>query len=652
MIGVPDRLRSGTLWMTPVPRPVAGDDVSIVLDPAWTPDPAGLPGAGAAALRDTVDALLREVDPVASASALLDEWAARSGVVEAFVIGGTSFWYYVRIKHWQWLEERVLWAHLLRRLVEEHRPAAIACAPDGDPALLDVARLVAATEGLELRADDPGGRPGAVGAFPDTGAEPRPSRTGRLLGRIRRRLAGAVARPGPGLAAVEAQLARLAAEAVPRLLVVSTHAPQRVDAPGGPRTVNPYLGAVTDRLANSALDPIVLDTRLRLEAGATPWGQPAGDEPARTLPWDALRVQDRPTDPAVAARAERIARDVRASREPLVVAGIDLGPMLAREVADAALRWFPSKSLAVERIGRLLERLPVAGLLVADEYHRQDWMEAASRAGIRVAAIQHGVIHRHHAGYVHAARPPALRLPDRTYVFGRWERDLLVHGSVYRDEEVVVGGSPRLDATRSPATIDRAAVRAECGIAAGDRLLVVSGSWGGVARRFQYPAVLARLFDRPLPRVHLVVKLHPGEPDEGPYRAVVEGVAAARGFAAPPITVVQHIDLYRLLAAADAHLGIHSTVLTEAVFVGTPNLLAAGVQGGDLLGYVEAGVALPVTNGEDLLAALDAAAAGAITPEARAAFVARHYEPGSASDRIAADLLAWLSPTPPAPEEP
>jgi hypothetical protein len=142
--------------------------------------------------------------------------------------------------------------------------------------------------------------------------------------------------------------------------------------------------------------------------------------------------------------------------------------------------------------------------------------------------------------------------------------------------------------------------------------------------------------------VHLVVKQHPAEVDEGPYRAVIEAVAASRGFAPPPITIVRDVDLYRLLGAADAHLGIHSTVLTEAVFVGTPNLLATTIKGGDLLGYVDAGVALPVADGAELLAALVAVAAGAITRESREAFIAQHFEPGPAASRIAQDLLAWL----------
>jgi hypothetical protein len=120
-------------------------------------------------------------------------------------------------------------------------------------------------------------------------------------------------------------------------------------------------------------------------------------------------------------------------------------------------------------------------------------------------------------------------------------------------------------------------------------------------------------------------------------------VAAAGEFAPPPISVVRDVDLYRLLRAADAHLGIHSTVLTEAVFVGTPNLLATSVLGGDLLDYVASGVALPVAGGKDLVAALDAAAAGAISERSRAAFLAQHFEPGSAATRIADDLFALLA---------
>jgi hypothetical protein len=219
---------------------------------------------------------------------------------------------------------------------------------------------------------------------------------------------------------------------------------------------------------------------------------------------------------------------------------------------------------------------------------------------------------------------------------------VLVEGSIYRDDEVRISGSPRLDlveAAPDPAA-DAAALRAELGVRPGDRMVVLSGTYGPAYRRFHIPYALDRLLDRAWPNVHLVVKQHPGEKDRGPYEALIQGLARAREFEPPPVTVVQHIDLYRLLRSADAHLGIHSTVLTEAVAAGTHNLLADTLASPDLLGYVEAGVAVPVRDGASFLAALDEP--GTITPEARRAFLARHFREGSASQRLHDDLLAWL----------
>jgi len=419
-----------------------------------------------------------------------------------------------------------------------------------------------------------------------------------------------------------------------------------------------------DRLRGTRLEPIVLDIRARAGQDAA-WERLGSGRERRVLPLDALAAEPPGSTASDASASAQSAGDSRSASpvpasgsappavdpgiaawrdsvgSPIEAFGIDLGPLLAAEVAETASRWLPGMAVSIERIERFLARIRPAGIVLADEYHRQDWMAAAGAQGIPVAAVQHGMIYRHHNGYIHAARPTSLRLPQRTYVFGRWERDLLRTASVYRDDEVNVGGSPRLDFVVSdPGGRER--TRAELGIGADERLVLVSGTWGGLYRRFHYPIALAAVVDRPLPRVHFVVKLHPGEPDEGPYRAIIEGAATAGGFAPPPITIVQSIDLYRLLAAADAHLGIHSTVLTEAVVTRTPNLLVDGLAGADLLGYVPAGVALSVRDGAGLLAALDAAAAGALTEADAAAFADAHFEPGSASERIAASLEDWL----------
>ena len=425
------------------------------------------------------------------------------------------------------------------------------------------------------------------------------------------------------------------------LLTVHSHAVQRVDTPEGPRFIDPYLDPIEGRLRGSRLDPVTVELRSSIDDDET-WHRLTEPDAGRTLPWDVARLVGAPENiEQIRATADAAADRIAGFDVPLMVAGVDLGPELAVRVAGQARHLLVSRAYSIQRIRKLIRRLRPAGILLADEYHRQDWLAAAQAEGVRTVAVQHGLIYRWHNGYIHRTRPEALRLPDRTYTFGRWEQRLLTGASVYRADEVRIGGSPRLDLV-APERVDREALRVELGVAPGDRLVVVSGTWGTTFRRFHYPLSLARLIDRPMPGIHLVVKLHPSEPDEGPYRAVIEGVAAARGFEPPPITVVRSIDLYRLLAAADAHLGISSTVLTEAVVTGTPNLLADTFGGADLLGYVPARVALPVRTGADVLAALDATAAGAITEADRRAFLDDHFEPGDASSRIAAELLEWL----------
>jgi len=174
-------------------------------------------------------------------------------------------------------------------------------------------------------------------------------------------------------------------------------------------------------------------------------------------------------------------------------------------------------------------------------------------------------------------------------------------------------------------------------------LLVVATVNLPFVQRAHSAPMVDRLLGGPLERVHVVFKLHPGEREDGPYRALLEGAARARGHDAPPISVVRDIDLYRLLRAADAHLGLHSTVLTDAVAAGTPNLIATVDAHRDILGYVAAGVARPVGDVSDVLDALDTPAPP--DPEARAAFLARHFRHGHAGARIAAAIRRAVDDT-------
>jgi hypothetical protein len=660
-----------------VPEPGSTDRIA-VLDTTWTPTDEERADGRRISVREVAAPILASIDLLTDATERLDAWVAATTVVDDMAIDGTSLWFYIRLHDHGWLQQRILWTLIVDALVRDMGPSRIEIDAGADAGLREVAPLVAERDAIPWSVVSSPSGAGAGGSVPSAGSvvrpgaawtstppRPTPARPPAqgplraIASRVVRRLRAVMGRPSDAdrrmierrarRRIVDDRLERLAAEPRPRLLVVLEHARQRIDTVEGPREINPYLGPIVDVLRGGPLDPIELDLKAKIDDDAV-WSRLIDPDGERLLPataiWQAGGDPDDPTDPNAAdgadaedaAAADRIA----AADAPMPVAGVDLGPLLARHVAEQARTLLPRKRRAVARIRALLRRLRPAGILLADEYHRQDWLIAAAAEGVPVAAVQHGILHRAHNGYIHASRPAALRLPDRTYVFGRWERALLLERSVFRPEEVVVGGSPRLDLVR-PGPVDRAAVRAELSVGPGDRLVVVSGTHGALIRRFHLPMALVALVDRPLPNVHIVVKQHPGEPDDGPYRAAIDGAARARGLTPPPLSIVRSVDLYRLLAAADAHIGIHSTVLSEAVMTRTPNLLFASFASADPLDYLDAGVAVPFRSGADLLALLDGGDSRAPDEATRRTFLDAHYEPGSASRRIAEDLTRWLT---------
>jgi hypothetical protein len=91
-------------------------------------------------------------------------------------------------------------------------------------------------------------------------------------------------------------------------------------------------------------------------------------------------------------------------------------------------------------------------------------------------------------------------------------------------------------------------------------------------------------------------------------------------------------------------LGLFSTVLTDAVAAGTPNLIATTQARRDLLGYAEAGVAVPVSSNAEFREAVRTCAPP--DPAARAAFMARHMAVGDAPDRIRDAILTATQGSP------
>jgi hypothetical protein len=616
------------------PRP---DTDYVVLDTAWTPRPGD--GPVPRSIRPVLTAVLRREDLFDGSLAALDQWADAARLAEAFTVDDVTWWYRVRmIVRWD-AHALLLWRHVLDELAPPGRYDTIVV-PRSRPTLAAAARA------------------------PSIGAERRPvpvvreagdatDRLGEAAFALRRK---AVRTIGPGLRdrlrrirelarwrprharrdrLLEDRVAAIRARPGGVLAIASAGFFQVIGSGRRQRRGDPHLELVLERFAQAGRPVVTVGLALDHRKGAD-WRTVAADDRLVPVSMLARRWSD-PGDAALPPSGVA-ARLATLDHVPIDVAGWDLGPAMAEVVRDYEGTWLDGQRLGMRRAERLLRDLRPGVVFVDHEGVRTLWLAAARRAGIPIVAIQHGVIYRANPEYCHDLHPALVR-PDTTCVFGPFERDLLIEQGHYAPGSVVVTGSARSDPTvssRPETTDERAEVRRELGVRDGDRLLVVSVAHNPIAGDLHSAEMVARLLGGPLPGVHLVFKLHPQDRTRGPFAAMLRGLAAAGGYAAPPISVVRDTDLYRLLRAADAHLGQYSTVLTDAVVAGTPNLIAVGLAYVDMLDYVASGVATPVVDVDGVRAFM--AAPVAADPTARARFLDAHFVPGDAVGRIVAAI--------------
>jgi hypothetical protein len=600
----------------------------IVLDTAWTPGVGDR--ADVRSVRPAISSVVERLDLFHEALERLDTWAEQAAIADRMTVDGVSWWYRARPFLADHLHERLVWAYVLGSYLTSV-PIVGVTVPEREIPLVDVARAFA-SRGLDVK------------VTPDVAAGPPASQRAEepiaLLAAGRRWLTGGQARWrrrefGRRAHLLGARLAMLSSAGRVVLVIAQPRIYQTVRVSSRERLIDPQLTPVIDSLAGRGLQPIVIGLQLDHRVDAD-WAILRSDE--RLFPQSLVNTgwvvpDEQPVDASTVAERLRTARGV-----PLDVEGGDLAPSLVDELMRYGGSWLASQLRLAGRAERMMRDLRASAMFLNHEGIRTPWITAARHAGVPVFAVQHGLIYARHTVYSHPRRQ-GLLLPDRTFTYGPFERTVLLEHGGYTADEVEVSGSPRLyldsDTFADTRGIDgeRAEVRRELGVSPGDIMLVVSTAHTALFQRFYLPHMLDRLLGGPLPGVHVVFKQHPGETDKGPYRALLEGMARAGGYATPPITVVRDTDLYRLLRAADAHLGLHSTVLTDAVAAGTCNLISTAQAYGDLLGYVAAGVARPVRDVAELRAAL--ANPLPTDPATRRTFLERHFRPGDASERIA-----------------
>ena len=277
----------------------------------------------------------------ADASTLLDAWVEASGVVPAMTLEGVSFWYGARLGHWLWLVDQLLWINVLDDLLGANPGVReITCDAGTDAPLVAAARLVGERDGLTI-----GGEASAPAPVIETPAVtddrcPRHRRAPRPAAR-RRSSAGSAGGSGRPSRSDDGGSSRNASTRSP---------PSRPDACSSCRrtrssasTPRPDLGSSTRTSARcSTACGAAASTRSRSTC-ARPWRIPtprgrssSPRDRSRSLPLDVIGTLGVKTTGTVKPRDEARARADRilAGAAPLEVSGVDLGPGLARIVAD------------------------------------------------------------------------------------------------------------------------------------------------------------------------------------------------------------------------------------------------------------------------------------------------------------------------------
>jgi hypothetical protein len=333
-------------------------------------------------------------------------------------------------------------------------------------------------------------------------------------------------------------------------------------------------------------------------------------------------------------------------RIPLLLDGKDLGSQVADYIEKHASHHAHEHQAYLTVMPDILRRLSVRAVLLADENGGEQGMKmAALAAGIPVVAVQHGCIHADHMNYIFPAGSPPQDIPlaTRTCVYGEHERSLLTTQSCYAPDSIVVTGQVANDArvlTHKPWTEKSPqgqALRIRTLPPNCDRLLLLTSQ--DLLHEIAAERLLPKLRDS-APRNFLVVRPHPREKgDHWTHHFLQHGVTD-RAIVAREGTLEEWLD------ACDAHVSVSSTVLSEAVVYGRPNLVVGHDRVGDWLGVIEGNMAVDLDT-----TTLDAAIETwqARSPEEiqtnRTHYITQHFHQldGKAGQRIAETTLQQMT---------
>ncbi len=275
-----------------------------------------------------------------------------------------------------------------------------------------------------------------------------------------------------------------------------------------------------------------------------------------------------------------------------------------KELKEVLTAFSESDSTRVTGFGTLLN-LRVAGRMLKETKPRLVFMTCefdqfnraltylAKKQGIPTIALQHGIITPEHPGYIFKNREIRKTLPDITCVYGPEYKKILVKYSIFKEEEVIVTGSPRYDVLSKAAEIyNRKRILEEIGADPEKKVILWTTQTHGLPENenlLNIEAVKEALME--MSSAQLIIKLHPGEEQSGKLY---------REYGLDAIIVPGEYDIYALIYAADIVLLKHSTTAIEAAIMKKPVIVMNLSGKPNPTDYVNGGIALGVYKKEEL----------------------------------------------------
>jgi hypothetical protein len=254
------------------------------------------------------------------------------------------------------------------------------------------------------------------------------------------------------------------------------------------------------------------------------------------------------------------------------------------------------KDLAVQMIKDEKPNL----ILLVNEY---SWRErslvfAAKLLNIPVMAIQHGVIHEFHRGYMYGEKEITLGcpLPDITAVYGYYYYNLLTEISSYPKDRVIVTGQPRYDHLFAvEQKYSRNQVIDKYKIDPNSKIILWTTQCHGLSMKeniVNFETAFNCIDNLKEEDITLIIKQHPGETNK--YTKLI--YRFLKKYKINVIITAKDADTYELIYACDVLMTKSSTTVLEAILLDKPVIVLNLSGERDVINFVQEGVAKGVYN--------------------------------------------------------